>query len=497
MGSTTFLLPKALPPAAPKLLELACFAGGYDQTPVPTLAEVEGDRLYVSRAMSESGYLLVPWPVEPIGTFVTTTATLRERPEPYPLMVELARGKLTQVRVQTADWQSLGLRTPPEFDRELAEVTRLFGQAALTQPSAESDSAGARVLERAYALADRLVRIYTEQMIATRLHEEGLLTTDLTARYTQPPTGDLATDYTQAFNAARVAFRWRDLEPVESEYAWEVVDEAVAFAANAGLPVTAGPLIDITPGMVPSWAAGWQGDLPTLAAFMCDYLETVISRYKGVVRRWVVCAGFNHTDGLGLSDDDRLRLAARLFESASQLDPDPELVLGISQPWGDYLVHDEQTISPLAFADDLIRSGLRISAVELEIRNATAPRGSMPRDLLDTSRLLDLFAEMLGLPLEVILSYPAGNSPDPRAEAHQEQLWSSGWRANPTLEGQAEWGASFAALALCKPRVRSVTWDHWADTDPHITPHGGLISANGLANPLLSRLRALRTGSLR
>ena len=45
------------------------------------------------------------------------------------------------------------------------------------------------------------------------------------------------------------------------------------------MPITIGPVIDITPGMLPDWAVGWRGDLPTLAAFMCDFLETVIGRY--------------------------------------------------------------------------------------------------------------------------------------------------------------------------------------------------------------------------
>src|SRR4029450_1997580 len=113
--------------------------------------------------------------------------------------------------------------------------------------------------------------------------------------------------------------------------------------------------------------------LPTLAAFMCDFLETVIGRYKDVVRRWVVCAGFNQTDALGLDDDDRLRLAFRLFEAAAQVDPNLELVLSVAQPWGDYLVNENQTVSPLTFPDDLIRAGLRVSAVELEIRSGVSP----------------------------------------------------------------------------------------------------------------------------
>ncbi|MDB5306633.1 MAG: hypothetical protein JWO38_835 [Gemmataceae bacterium] len=495
MGSMTFLLPNPIPPAAEALLRQACFAGGYDQTPVPTTAAVVDGRLVVSRGPNESGYLFLPWPVGPVGAMVTTTSTLRERPEPYNLLLELARGKLNQIRGQTADWREIGLQTTPEFDREVEEVTRLFGTAVLNQPSGEADAAATRVLERSYRLADQLVRLYVGQMFATRHDEEGKLDTRLAARVAAPPAGGHAGDYHRAFNAARIGFRWRDVEPGEAQYNWSAVDQAMAAARAAGLPPTFGPVIDLSPGMLPVWAAGWAGDLATLAAFMCDYLETLIGRYRAQVRRWVVCAGFNHADGLGLADDERFRLVQRLFEAALQLDPELDLVLGIAQPWGDYLVHDDQTISPLSFADDLIRTGLRVSAVELDLRTGTKPRGSLPRDLLDASRVLDLFAH-LGLPLEVVLGHPASGKPDPAAQEHNESVWSPGWRGAPTPEGQAEWGASFAALALCKPQVRAVTWDHWTDLDPHLTPAGGLINAAGRPNPLLARLQALRTAHL-
>jgi hypothetical protein len=459
-------------------------------------SRVENGRLIVTRGPNESGYLLLPWPVGGTGPVVTTTATLRERPEPYSLLVELARGKLNQVRIQTAEWQDIGLQTSPDYDQELDDTTRLFGTAVLNQPSQESESAASRALDRAYQLADQLVRTYIEQMFATRHLEEGKLGTWFAARSTAAPEGTAASEYTRAFNAARIGFRWRDIEPAESEYNWGPVDQAIAAARASGLPITFGPVIDITAGMLPDWAAGWRGDLPTLAAFMCDYLETLIGRYREQVSRWVVCAGFNHADGLGLSDDDRLRLAARLFEAALQLAPEIDLVLSIAQPWGDYLVHEEQTISPLAFGDDLIRTGLRISGVELEIRHGTTPRGSLPRDLLDAARLMDLFGRALGIPLEVILSHPGSGKPDPATREHEESAHSVIWRGGPTPEGQAEWGASFAALALCQPHIRSVTWDHWSDSDHHITPFGGLVDTLGRATPLLYRFQALRAAHI-
>lgn len=498
MGSMSFLLPDPLPAAAAATLPDACVAstvGYYDQTPVPTTVRIAADRLTLSRTQNESGYLVVPWPVEPFGTVVSSSTTLRERAEPYRLLVELARGKLNQVRGQAADWRGVGLRTGPDFDRALADATRTFGRSALAGTPDEADALATRVLEQAHGLADRLSRDYVEQMLATRHGSGGPLDTRLAARHVRAPRGAAADEYTRAFNAANVSFRWRDVEPNEAQYDWTEADTAVAAAKAAGLAVTIGPVIDLAPGMLPAWAAGWGSDLPALAAFMCDYLETAVSRYKGDVRRWIVCAGFNHADALGLVDDDRLRLAFRLFEAAAQVDGNLELVLSVAQPWGDYLVSADQTISPITFPDDLVRAGVRLAAVELEFRVGTRPRGSLPRDLLDTARVLDVFG-MLGIPLEVLLSLPSSAEPDPVAAEHLQSVWKHGWRAGPSPEGQAEWGASFAALALCWPQVRAVTWDHWSDAEPHLVPFGGLLDAAGRPKPLLARLRALRTDHL-
>jgi hypothetical protein len=119
----SFLLPNPLPGAAAAVLGEACVAsvGYHDQTPGPATVHIADGRLTLTRTTNESGYLTVPWPVEPFGTVVVSTTTLREREEPYRLLVELARGKLNQVRTQTAEWQSIGLRTAPEFDRAVAE----------------------------------------------------------------------------------------------------------------------------------------------------------------------------------------------------------------------------------------------------------------------------------------------------------------------------------------------------------------------------------------
>ena len=158
-----------------------------------------------------------------------------------------------------------------------------------------------------------------------------------------------AAEYARSFNACQIAFHWCDLEPEESHYDWTKIDDAVAAAKAAELPITGGPIIDLGAEMLPPWVMEWANDLPTLAAFMCDFLETAVNRYKADIRRWVVCG-----DSITPMRSVSTTTAGYAWPSACsrprrRFDPNLELVLSVAQPWGDYLVNENQTISPLTF----------------------------------------------------------------------------------------------------------------------------------------------------
>lgn len=490
----SFMLPQSISEGELSALRKSVIAGGFDQNPVPTQVHVANNCLIVHREVDESGYLAVPWPVAQYGEIVTTTASLRERPEPYYLLLELARGKLNQVRCQTFEWQMLGLRLSAEYEKHLNSVNRLFCEAVTSSSFQEVNDKSKQVLIEAYHLADILVKMYFTQVLDTRHAEEGKLKTALGADVTKPFTRQGLVTFRKSFNALRIPFRWCDIEPNESQYDWSSTDALLASVKDSNLLTYGGPIIDLAAGLVPDWAAGWDGDLPTLAAFMSDYVESVLQRYRNRIRRWQICAGFNHAHAYGLTDDDRLRLAAKLFEAATNVDSQLQLTLRITQPWGDYLAQEEETIPPLQFADDLLRSGLPISAIDLEIVMGSSPRGSWKRDLLETCRVIDLFG-LLGLPIEVTLSLPSSDEMDAFAARHG-QIALSGSGYEPTPLRQAEWGAAFAALALCKPHVRWVTWSHWSDADPHLFPAGGILSSSDQPKPLLAKLAALRNEHL-
>src|SRR5438552_506605 len=108
MGQITFQLPADLPADAARELERCCLAGGPDNMPQSTVVQLAGGSLTLTRDEDESGYLSAPWPLDDLGHLMGTSATLMNRAAPYRLLLELARGKINQVRCQAADWRMGG-----------------------------------------------------------------------------------------------------------------------------------------------------------------------------------------------------------------------------------------------------------------------------------------------------------------------------------------------------------------------------------------------------
>jgi hypothetical protein len=495
MGTMTFHLPGGDrgPPGAD--FDRACIAGGYDNMPAPGRVVREPGEIRIVRETDESGYLVVPWDVREIGRVMGSTATLVERPTPYPLAVELARGKLNQLRGQAADWRSIGLQLSDDLEEMIRQAGTAFGRAVTSPGQAEADAEALAVLEVAYRAANELGKTFVAQMYQARHQRQPQLDTLLGVRLNAPvpPAGSDAV--VAAFNTAAIPMTWKSVEPAESQYRWEVVDAQLAWAAGQNMRVTAGPLIDFSHGSLPDWLWLWEGDVPSLSSFMCDYVETAVGRYHKHIRRWHLTAASNVADVLKLSEDDLLWLNGRVAEAAWQVDPELELVIGVSQPWGEYMASAEHTHSPFVFADTLIRAGLKLAALDVEWAMGVSPRGSYCRDLLDALRLLDLYA-MLGTPLQVSLAYPSSAEPDPLADPALTA--SAGyWRDGYTPEAQADWAAEFAALAVCKPFVKSTYWSHLTDAESHQFPQCGVLDSAGRPKPALARLRQLRQEHLR
>jgi GH35 family endo-1,4-beta-xylanase len=490
MGTLTFQLPAELPQDAVRELERACLAGGPDNMPSPTEMRQNGNLLVMSRPLDESGYLVAPWAVDVMGVLASTSATLMERPTPYNLLIELARGKLNQLRSQASDWKVGGLVLPPLLESLIQEASRTFGQAITRAPSAESTRLAQAALTLSYQAANQLVQVYTEQVFTIRHQRHPRLDTSFACRLERGDSSAAHADFARAFNSVCLPLSWNTIEAEEASYHWGPWDALLTAALAQGLSVTAGPLIDFSSARLPDWLWLWERDLTSLATFMCKFVEAAVRRYRDRIRRWQLTAASNSARVLSLTEEELLGLTYRLGETARQIDPTLELVIGVAQPWGEYMTEENRTHSPFVFADTLIRSGLNVSALDIEIIMGLTPRGSYCRDLLEVSRILDLYA-LLGVPLRVTLGYPSSEGSDDDADP-EIRVAGGCWRSGFTPEVQADWATWFPALALCKPYVQGVQWCHWSDAAPHQFPHCGLLDPQGQPKPALTSLRTLR-----
>ncbi len=496
MGTMTFQLPANLPADAARELKRTCMAGGPDNMPWPTSLHFTPGQLSVSRVVDESGYLVVPWPIEGRGVMMGTSATLIERPRPYNLLVELARGKVNQVRCQASDWRAGGLVMTPDLEQSIRKVGLAFAHAVAGVPPDEAGQQAQVALDLAYQTAQQLVSAYVSQVFYVRHQRQARLDSTLSCRLGKNvPPPNLTAALTPAFNTVCLPISWGLVESEEATYRWDECDALVDWAAKQKLQITAGPLIDFSSAQLPAWLWQWERDLPGMASFMCKFVETAMRRYRNRIRRWQLTASANCANVLSLSEDDLLGLTYRLAESARHVDPTLELIVGVSQPWGEYLALSECTHSPFLFADTLIRAGLNLAGLAIELVMGVTPRGSYCRDLLEISRLLDLYA-LLGVPLYVTLGYPSSANADPDADPDlrvEGGRWGNGF----STEVQAAWAAEVTPLALCKPYVQGVQWAHFRDAEPHQFPHCGLADRRDNLKPALQKIRELREAHLK
>jgi len=469
------------------------YLSGLDRIPWQTRAWAENQELLVERKVSESGNLHVPWDVPGHERVTLSTATLIERAEPYHLPLELARGKVGQVRNQMAEWRTMGMVVPGDLEATVARATRCLSEAVVEDRRApRSIERAGEALRLALDAASLLSSQYAEQLLAVRRRGgnklETLLGADLGSSLLDEYT---AGQYVQTFNAAQVPMAWREIEAKEGKYDWEVVDRQIAWCRAHRLTICAGPLLQWDPRTVPDWLYLCESDFDGLAELVSEFIEAAVGRYRGGVDLWVAAGSANTAEAFSLSEEEQVRLTARSVETARALDPQADLVVSFDQPWAEYLRRRGHDFPPWHFADALLRVGLGLTGLALEINVGYAPGGTLPRDPLEFSRQMDYWS-LLGVPLYVKLTVPSGSGPDPLAQRRTAPL-SEAW----TPQSQQAWISRYVPVLLAKPTVRGVFWSQARDSEPHAFPHGGLFDLGRHPKPGLRQLASIRQAHLR
>jgi hypothetical protein len=445
--------------------------------------------LSIDRAVSDSGSLHIPWDVPGHGQLVLSTCTLMERSEPYHLAVELARGTLHRARTLVADLASEDVVIPGGIREELKQALSTFFRAATAPACAETEAL--RTIRVASNVIARVCQDVVLGQINVRRAAQGPLPALLVGRLANGVVDQQAVSpFLSAFHAASLPFRWRDLQPTVDAVQYESVDAQLAWCDQHGLRVLGGPLIQLDRGSLPEWVFRWENGYEAFEDAARKYVRGVVRRYDEAVDVWVCAGRLNVADALAFSEEQRLRLAVSMIDVVRESSSHKPVVISFDQPWAEYLATDDYDLSPLHFADALVRAELGLGGIALEMNLGYWPGGCLPRDLLAISRHVDRWS-LLGIPLIVYLTMPSSVDDDPQAVGNSRVVHRNGGaQSTPAMDqGLA---SHLVPLLLGKPAVHALVWNQLSDVEPHEFPHSGLLDRAGNAKPLLSVLGDIR-----
>lgn len=506
MGQMRFRIPNSMD-YDPHIWSTA-YISGLEGIPWSGRNRIEDDCLVIDRAINESGKLSIVWPTKEFGPILLTTASLRCSEEPYWLQLELARGTLHRIRGRGLDWQRVGLKLPDAFHSLIDQAISIFIEAIFSSDHPDRRCQLAQdSIDLAMAASKPLSRAFISQSLQARHQIEPKLSTLLGVRVNPTPKWDQGAELLlPIMNTVNISMEMGQIEANAPAEVLSRIDSQVHWAIDHGLRVFGGPLLNLQPHAIPKWFYLFT-DFNSLHRATCEHASKMVNRYRGKVHLWSAAAGLNSPNSLGLSDEQILQLAVGIIQTIRTLDPKTPVILSIDSPWAEFLSQRSDGISPLHFADALIRLDLGLSGLALELNLNCWPHGSLPRDLIDISDLIDHW-NILGLPLMAIVTTPSSSQIDAGAIS-KSQIVSS-WKhpsPAPLNEKQGDGdetvyvrsidrlpanGMEIVQMLMAKSMVHGIIWNQGSDAEEHPFPNAGLVGSNGKQRALLDGLVRLR-----
>jgi hypothetical protein len=454
---------------------------GVDRVPLRGKLEfADGEIRGAIPARGAAGLSLM-WPVEGAGRMMMETTRLLDRPRPYNLHVELARGQLMRISQKREDWGLYAYRDGQEVYREIEAARDLLIDAITTEDEAAAAKLGDAALGAAVKAGERM----------GLFHADGLLEKLQTGG--QPPESAIGcvVDVTagkeaalraieRAFAFAHLRFDWRTIEPTHGKPQFGPYEDLCSAFRERNIRLH-GTLLSFDESRLPPWVRTLARNYDHLREAIAKHLKQVLKQFQGRVASWEVVSGIHARNACRLSFDQIMELTRMATILARQLAPQSQVLLGIVLPWGEYYSHDSRTIPPMLYAQTAVESGINFDAFSVDLCFGGHKSGRYVRDLLQVSAMLDSFIK-LGKPLHITTAGVPSSG-----EAGPTGCWRDRW----TEPVQAQWAHDFYRIVLSKPFVHSVTWQALTDA-PDGTHAGGLLHADFSRKPAWDEVLALR-----
>ena len=448
---------------------------GIDGIPWPCKIKIEDSILRVSRNRSESGKTFVPYLFPDHGELLIATGTLPEREEPYPLLLELARGTLNRLRNQLSIWSEGGLQITGSIEQGVDKAISLLGKAIVNANDAERDQLSQQSLEAAMDTIFELANLFGAEV--TKFRQDN-----------------------QDASAFWMANTVSDAQPLEEGLAAEGFDlirvhpETLDRAEDDALSkrVIDGPLLDASSNGLGE-ALEQMGDFQVRRNHIISTTRKHLEQLPPSVSLIHVAAGLNGMGHRHLSYPQQLELTIQMLQAVEETQTEIPTLVSFDFPWAERLASAVGGSHPLQIADSLLRQGAQLSFLGVEVNLGYWPGGSALRDPLQWIDMLDIWTQ-LGMPLVIILRVPTwSTSSNPSSSVDNSDCDK---RHVNTFDCQSdqqriEYLKTILPMLVARPAVHGLIWSQWLDSDDPRYPHGGLENGAGELKSVHELLKSL------
>lgn len=491
------------PDTVPEALLQRAYFASWGRIPKPSRVRLKNGILTVAASVAGSGTLHLPWKHHSLGLMMQATDTLLPRERPYHLVKELSRGGLGRILRRLYDWQLLGFRPCDETRDEVRQaITRFAKMGTLKESSEAVEQLAVDLLYRLDALTVRISEEFTEQTIAWRRRNGENIPLRLVAGLGSHSAPDSLFEFDlhaeqlhTLFHAVAPMPTWREIEPEQGKYRWDLLEERFSVPPRFGFQNVAGPLIDFDQHALPVWLLprlGEEGFFETRAKY---FVEGVAERFDYAVESWILASRFNSHTLPGVPIFRGFSIIRNTAMAIRMNSPDKPVMIGINQPWGEYGLKAEPQFGLLNIAEALI-SCLEIDSFYIELNIGFESFCTYPRDPMAISTLIDQWS-FLGKKVYAAISVPSGFVKDADTdEAFIEA--ASTWDAAV----QQHWAGMLLRILLSKRNVHGVLWTVFQDSsfnpeDTHAfgtqrLPYSGLVDSERGVKPAFKELAELR-----
>jgi hypothetical protein len=456
-----------------------------ERVPYPMHAHVEDGLLICRTATTDSLRVQVPWALPGRLPCIMGTSTLPSRQETYLLVLELARGRLTELRHFFQNGSAEEERPLPPA---LLEAHALFVEAVLKRDDTEAcASLATRSLQKCLELSDeRLTRHFDSNEV------KGALADKLSLNMTGLRPGDPLADWAiKNADIARIDPSWSSVNPQEDRILWPEWEVPVRLAHENGMAVHCGPLIDFSADAMPAWLDRYH-DITHACRAVSKYVEFVVRNLRHRVHVWHIVRRPAMAKVNNLTEEHQIKLTMEAIQTVMQNAPEADMVIDLTAPWAEWLSHSGFELGPLHLADTLARADLGLTGINLELALGYPTPGSHLREIFDIFNLIQLYSQ-INLPLHLDIAIPGGHgvsgSPQRQTRRYADpRQWPGGCDQNT----QANLAMRVMSLASMMPSVRSIHWKDLTDSPTHEFAEAGLFSADGKPKTIATRIEEIR-----